>query len=202
MKSAARVAVVSLCAAAVSAIDLKVSQPAEKFTKLDAAAVAHSIIEHSKVCFGQFAADQSGYDDCTHKFCQQQCGESNSACQGVCDGHAAPLFSKFAQLHPPVHQRALERAAILKQIDQAAGEQQAAMSELQAAQLRMRRLNERLAKKAALAEKSGNAAQGRAAMEKVKQLNRLADQIDAHISNVATFQNIEAQQAAQQIRRH
>eukprot|EP00927_Polykrikos_kofoidii_P034110 TRINITY_DN2893_c0_g1_i1.p1 TRINITY_DN2893_c0_g1~~TRINITY_DN2893_c0_g1_i1.p1 ORF type:complete len:208 (-),score=49.19 TRINITY_DN2893_c0_g1_i1:28-651(-) len=156
-----------------------------------AASIAQTIIEHSKGCFRQHAADESAYASCTSEFCKDQCGNGNADCQRLCGRHAQPLFAFFKQSEPNVAQRAEERAAM---IQEAANEQREAMDELQEAQDHMRRLNRRMAARASDDLKHGDTETGRAEMAKVRELNGLAAQIDQHLEKVGTFQNMMSNQ--------
>merc|ERR1711874_849471 len=110
-----------------------------------AGAIARAIVDHSKECFSKFPTDESRYASCAHEFCGRQCSGATS-CEGVCFDHAGPLFAKFSQVVS--NTRPETRAAIETQVQQAAGEQAAAMKDLQDAQERMKTLNSKLAARA------------------------------------------------------
>lgn len=79
---------------------------------------------------------------------------------------------------------------LMSQAKEAAGEEAAAMSDLQEAQDRMRRLNAKIKARGEKEIKSGNAAHGRAELEKVSMLSGLDDQIDLHLANVAQLRDM------------
>lgn len=79
---------------------------------------------------------------------------------------------------------------LMTQAKEAAGEEAAAMSDLQEAQDRMRRLNAKIKARGEKEIKSGNAAHGRAELEKVSMLSGLDDQIDLHLANVAQLRDM------------
>eukprot|EP00927_Polykrikos_kofoidii_P034111 TRINITY_DN2893_c0_g2_i1.p1 TRINITY_DN2893_c0_g2~~TRINITY_DN2893_c0_g2_i1.p1 ORF type:complete len:208 (-),score=54.51 TRINITY_DN2893_c0_g2_i1:126-749(-) len=179
--------------ASVAAIVVQgVTQPGDAAEHSGSAAnIAQNIIERSKGCFRQHAADESAYASCTSEFCEDQCGSGNVDCRRLCSRHAQPLFAFFKQSEPKVAHRAEERAAM---IQEAANEQRAAMDELLEAQDHMRRLNRKMAARASDDLKHGDTAAGRAKMAKVRQLNDLAAQIDQHLGKIATFQNMMSKQ--------
>jgi len=172
--------------------------------------IAKTIVMDSKRCFDAHPADEASYTGCCKEFCGKQCGQSYASCQGLCTDHAYPLFSKFGQrqekleLHEAMKQQPvdqdvdeaprqlalMDRAAIMKQAHEAAGEEAEAMGELQAAQARMRRLNDKIAARAQNEIKNGNAVRGRQELAKVAQLNGIASQIDEHLGNVEKFRDL------------
>jgi hypothetical protein len=148
-----------------------------------AAAMAQAIVAHSKQCFSaNDANDESAYKRCTQDFCDSKCGFNNQDCRNFCGSHSASLFVKLGGVPRPV----VDPSSLLAQAHEAAGEEESAMEELQAAQERMRRLNARIAKRVA---KEGGAA-GKAKLARLAAINGLADQIDHHVATVAQFKQM------------
>eukprot|EP00928_Gymnodinium_smaydae_P028089 TRINITY_DN2151_c0_g1_i1.p1 TRINITY_DN2151_c0_g1~~TRINITY_DN2151_c0_g1_i1.p1 ORF type:complete len:342 (-),score=110.80 TRINITY_DN2151_c0_g1_i1:53-1006(-) len=177
--AAVRAAAAAACLPAAAGASLR-SQP------MDAADIARSIVQHSKECYTSNAADEAAYKDCVVSFCGAQCGSSSNDCGGVCASHALPLFARFSEMKTDAAPGAKEEvpaaqmslAQLRLQSKEAEGEQEAAMEELRAAQLRLRGLNGRLHNGAAR-----------------QQLDRLADTIDAHIANIESFRDLTRETA-------
>lgn len=84
---------------------------------------------------------------------------------------------------------------LMNQAREAAGEEAAAMSDLQEAQGRMRRLNAKIKARGEKELRSGNAVHGRAELDKVSMLSGLNDQIDLHLANVAQLRSMARSEA-------
>jgi hypothetical protein len=202
MKSALRVVGASTVVATAVAGRDAVAKPAFTVASFmqgpDAGTIAKVIIGQSKQCFGQYSQDEEGYNGCAEKFCERECGIKARDCQGLCFKHAAPLFSRFQAADQAGEQvgdtaspqRRETRAAIEGEVQDAAKEQEAAMGEMQEAQAKMRRLNEKIERRAEEDLKKGDGSKGREELAKVKQLESFANQIDEHLSNVAQFKNM------------
>jgi len=81
-----------------------------------------------------------------------------------------------------------ERAELKQEVQEAAAEQADALKDLQAAQERMKRLNDKIAARAENEIRSGNVAKGQSDLAQVNQLKGLAGQIDQHIHSVTAMQ--------------
>jgi hypothetical protein len=148
-----------------------------------AAEMAQAIVTHSKECFQKGAADdEQAYRVCTQDFCDKKCGFKNQDCRSFCGSHAASLFVKFGGSPRPV----VSPASLLATAHEAAGEEESAMEDLQAAQERMRRLNARIAKRV---EKEGGKI-GKEKLARLAAINGYTDQIDQHLATVAQFKQM------------
>jgi len=81
-----------------------------------------------------------------------------------------------------------DRAELKREVQEAAAEQADALKDLQAAQERMRRLNDHIAARAQQEIRTGNAAKGRSDLAQVQQLNGMVGEIDQHIKSVTQMQ--------------
>jgi len=165
-----------------------------------ASLVARAIVVNAKDCFGQHQEQRSDYAACVKDSCSKQCGGTFAECKGACIGHAVALFEK---LHSATHQEvadsteeaekplsSMTRSEIEAQAHEAAGEEASAMAELQAAQARMRNLNNKIQARAEQEIRTGDSKKGYQELEKVHQLSSLADQIDQHLDKVAKFKSM------------
>jgi hypothetical protein len=148
-----------------------------------AAEMAQAIVAHSKQCFQKSGTDdESAYKLCTQDFCDKKCGFKNQDCRSFCGSHASSLFVKFGGVPRPV----VSPASLLATAHEAAGEEESAMEDLQAAQERMRRLNARIAQRV---QKEGGAA-GQEKLARLAAINGLSDQVDQHLATVAQFKQM------------
>mmetsp|Transcript_103225 Transcript_103225/g.205174 ORF Transcript_103225/g.205174 Transcript_103225/m.205174 type:complete len:213 (-) Transcript_103225:62-700(-) len=150
-----------------------------------AANIARAIIANSRECFNRVGQNRMAFETCTHSYCSKQCGSKSSSCQKVCNDHADPLFLKFTK------DRAAETKHLVASLDDAEGEQAAAMDELVNLHSRMRNLNQKFSARAREAMKSGNdTGRARADLAKMEKLTKLQDQIDQHLETVHEFRGI------------
>jgi len=84
----------------------------------------------------------------------------------------------------------MSHSQLLNQAREAAGEEMAAMADLQEAQQRMRRLNAKIKARGEREIRSGNKAHGQAELAKASTLSGLNDQIDEHLANVAKLSSM------------
>jgi len=81
-----------------------------------------------------------------------------------------------------------ERAELKQEVQEAAAEQADALKDLEAAQERMKRLNDKIAARAQQEIRSGNVAKGQSDLAQVNNLKGLAGEIDQHIHSVTAMQ--------------
>jgi hypothetical protein len=118
------------------------------------------------------------------------------ACSGLACGSAVQLREEVQVSSG--FSVASNRASLLAEAHEAAGEEMSAMQDLEAAQQRMRRLSERMAKRGEQDRQLGEVTKGDAELRAVQQMSSLDDQINQHLQNVAQFSNMAEQGATQQ----
>jgi hypothetical protein len=164
--------------------------------------IAHAIVTFSSKCFKEHASDKQAYDSCTSGCCTKKCGTGKwmAQCRQICTNHAAPLFTKFAAAQEKKHDSdmAVGKAQLRAQAKEAAGEEAQALIELQEAQGRMLRLNNKIQARAEQEISYGNKAKGQEELAKVKQLAMIQAQIQEHLGNVERFSNMGWQQQRDQ----
>jgi len=149
----------------------------------EALRIAREIVKHAEQCFNSGGGqDESGYQACVTSFCEGQCGHGKTDCEGLCERQAVALFQKLVARSSEARH---EVTAMLQvQEREAAGEQADAMSELQTAESRMFKLNQKISDRAAQELRSGDSAKGQRDMAKAKELAKLQDQVKEHLSKV------------------
>jgi hypothetical protein len=84
----------------------------------------------------------------------------------------------------------MTRAQLQEEVKRDASEQASAMDEFQEAQNRIRKFNQKLAARAAQEIRNGNKAKGQRILSKVKQVESVEDQVDAHLEKVRQFKGL------------
>jgi len=163
-----------------------------------AAAIAQQITTGARGCFAESLQNKDSYNNCVEGFCGKACGKGQVSCQDLCTSHAYPLFARLEKAQPKVPRAEakndeavhMTKQQLKLQLKDAQNEQADAMKDLQEAQQKMGNLNDRIKAKAEKEIKSGNKAAGEAKMEKVAELDKVAEQINGHLANVQAFRTV------------
>jgi len=156
-------------------------------TKAASSHIATEIVAHARTCFAKTPADESGYKLCTQDFCDKECGFKNQGCRTFCGDHTSSLFVKLGG----TPRATVSASSLLATAHEAAGEEAAAMADLEAAQEHMRNLNARIAKRV---QKEGGSKEK---LARLAAINGLSDQVDQHLATVAQFKQMAAGGLAQ-----